>query len=64
MTTLTIVLMRRRWARLEESVVAHRMALKVAELLRMETRADVLLVFRRRQVTDSVICTSASKALP
>ena len=37
---------------------------RVAELARMETRADVLLVFRRRQVTDSVICTSASKALP
>jgi hypothetical protein len=52
-------------AKLEESVVAHREALKVAELVRMETRADVLpRVFRRRQVTDGVICTSASKALP
>jgi putative ABC transport system substrate-binding protein len=52
-------------AKLKESVVAHREALKVAELARMETRADVLpRVFRRRQVTDGVICTSASKALP
>ena len=52
-------------AKLEESVVAHREALKVAELVRMETRADVLpRVYRRRQVTDCVICTSASKALP
>ena len=52
-------------AKLEESVVAHREALKVAELARMQTRADVLpRVFRRRQVTEGVICTSASKALP
>jgi hypothetical protein len=38
---------------------------RVAELARMETRADVLpRVFLCRQVTGGVICTSASEALP
>src|SRR5262249_49858352 len=38
---------------------------RVAELARMETRADVLpRVVLCRQVTDGVICTSASEALP
>jgi predicted phage-related endonuclease len=38
---------------------------EVNELARMETRADVLpRVVLCRQVTDGVICTSASEALP